>query len=508
MGLVGVAFGVKMIAAFVVLPVFYLTYWLGAPLSRKRRIVHLCVATAVVFGVSLSWPLLVDLTPAHMRPYVGDTQNNSALSLAFEMFGVERFAGQSQPPPPPPPPSRAKDLRPPPNGRSQNVERLTAQGGRPGPLRLANRDMAGHITWLIPFAAAGFLAVTRVSRPRLPLSPLQQTVLLWGGWFAIYAVVFSLSNSPVHPYYLNMLAPPIAAMVGIGTVALWRYSQHGWRGLILLIAGIGLTAAWQAQVLSHHPDWQCWMLPIALAGSSASVLGLFATRALACRSGPQTRPTRVGKGVGLAAMTLCLAALLLSPAVWSATPALAPGGRMVPIADPALLVCVVKPEVEAKNRAAVTRLVEFLQDNRQDELYLLAVPDIHLAAPIIIETGEPVMAYGGFSGRDPILTSDQFAEMVKAGAVRYVMLTDGPSMGMMSQGFDDPIGVWVRRHGAEVSPDAWKLPPESADAPGHRIAPWGPTAKIIQHTFHSPAVRVYDCQKVSGRISWHHKPFR
>ncbi|MGB2986878.1 MAG: hypothetical protein WBE26_13480 [Phycisphaerae bacterium] len=34
--------------------------------------------------------LLVDTR----TPYVGDTQNNSALSLAFGMFGVERFTGQ------------------------------------------------------------------------------------------------------------------------------------------------------------------------------------------------------------------------------------------------------------------------------------------------------------------------------------------------------------------------------------------------------------------------------
>ncbi|MCK4342680.1 MAG: glycosyltransferase family 39 protein [Phycisphaerae bacterium] len=167
MALVGVAFGVKMIAALVVLPAFYLTYWLGAPLSRKRRMIHLCGATAVVFGVSLSWPLLVDLTPAHMRPYVGDTQNNSALSLAFGMFGVERFTGQSQPPP-----SHAENARPARNGGGQDEQRLTAQGGRPGPLRLANRDMAGHITWMIPLAVVGFLAVARVPRPRSLLSPL------------------------------------------------------------------------------------------------------------------------------------------------------------------------------------------------------------------------------------------------------------------------------------------------------------------------------------------------
>ena len=198
---------------------------------------------------------------------------------------------------------------------------------------------------------------------------------------------------------------------------------------------------------------------------------------------------------------------------------------MVPIADPVLLQYATEPDVEAENRAAIRKLVEFLQHDRQNERYVLAVPDIHLAAPIIIETGEPVMAYGGFTGHDPILTSDQFAEMVKAGAVRYVMLTDGPSMGMMGPGFDDPIGAWVHRHGTEVPPDAWKLPPESGNDPEHagtswgptaahrfmrrmpapprRIAPWGPTAEMVQHTFRGPAVRLYDCRSTTRTASRH-----
>jgi len=347
------------------------------------------------------------------------------------------------------------------------------------------------------------------TRLRRPLSPLQLTVLLWGGWFVIYAAVYSFSNSPVHPYYLNMLAPPIAAMVGIGAVALWRDSQHRWRATILLITGIALTAAWQARVLSVHSDWRSWMLSIVLGGTCAAVLGLLAARALG-------NETTLGTRVGLVAVTLGLATLLVPPAVWSATPALAPGGRMVPIADPALLQYTTEPGVEAENRAAIRRLVEFLRDNRRDERYVLAVPDIHLAAPIIIETGAPVMAYGGFTGHDPILTSDRFAKMVKAGVVSFVMQAHAPPMGMMGRGFDDPIGVWVRRHGTEVEPNAWKLPSKSVDDPGHpiapwslatahrfirrmltpprRIAPWGPTAEMIQHALRGPGTSIRDCR--------------
>ena len=44
------------------------------------------------------------------------------------------------------------------------------------------------------------------------------------------------------------------------------------------------------------------------------------------------------------------------------------------------------------------------------------------AAPIIITTGEPVMAMGGFSGSDAALDTAGFDALVSEGRVRYVLL--------------------------------------------------------------------------------------
>ena len=44
---------------------------------------------------------------------------------------------------------------------------------------------------------------------------------------------------------------------------------------------------------------------------------------------------------------------------------------------------------------------------------------------MIIQTGEPVMAMGGFTGSDPILTADSVAQLVKDGTVRYFLLGGG-----------------------------------------------------------------------------------
>src|SRR3984957_11891920 len=50
-----------------------------------------------------------------------------------------------------------------------------------------------------------------------------------------------------------------------------------------------------------------------------------------------------------------------------------------------------------------------LEHHHDREDYLLAAVNARQAAPIIIATGNPVMALGGFSGGDPILTVDDFA---------------------------------------------------------------------------------------------------
>ena len=78
MALVGLGFNVKMLAAFVVLPTFYLAYFLAAPGSRWTRIGNLACATVVLVATSLSWATIVELTPTDKRPYIGGSKNNSA----------------------------------------------------------------------------------------------------------------------------------------------------------------------------------------------------------------------------------------------------------------------------------------------------------------------------------------------------------------------------------------------------------------------------------------------
>ena len=99
------------------------------------------------------------------------------------------------------------------------------------------------------------------------------------------------------------------------------------------------------------------------------------------------------------------------------------------------------------------RLQAFLRDHRGRTRFLAAAPNALLAAPLIIHTGEPVMAFGGFLGNDPVMTVEDFARRVEQGEVRFVVL--GSSR--RARDFER----WVRAHGTPVDPGLWRsLPPE------------------------------------------------
>jgi 4-amino-4-deoxy-L-arabinose transferase-like glycosyltransferase len=485
--LVGLAFNTKMIVALILVPTLYLVHLAADWRGWRTRVKRLTVATGLLAAVSLSWFLAVDLTPPAARPYVGDTTNNSALSLAFRVFGFGRAAGATQPPhgdhhgPPPP----GYDRHPPAAGH----EPLTAQGGRPGPLRLANRDMAGHISWLLPFALVGCCVLLSESRRHSSPATLRLTVLLWAGWLLSYAAAFSFSRSPVHPYYLALLGPPVAFFTGATTLALQRMCQRSRRGIVLAGAAIVLTALWEVHVLRFVPSWRAWLAPAVIAGACLPMLVLALHSAW---RGGRVRPT-----VAKAAVMCGAAALLICPVAWSLTPVLAPGARMVPIADPMLLVQRLPAQAEPENRAAIAALVTYLRAEAPSQRYLLAAPDIHFLAPLIIATGAPVMAYGGFSGRDPILTADRLADLVRSNQVRFVALPSRGPLGWLFPGDRRTVETWVRAHGRRVPRSRWTSENAPAGVLPRPPAPWGPVGQIVQHLFRTPAFELYDCQPCS-----------
>ncbi len=495
--LVGLGFNIKMLEAYLVVPAYGLLYLLAAPRSLKMRIAQLFVAALVMLTISLSWAVVVDLTPASQRPYVGSSQDNSEISLAFGYNGVQRllgsfgFGGRSA--------SNSSSTNSQPaqagtqsnnGGQPQGAPSGTGEapqgfpGGQPpqgvggngggggmfntgtaGPLRLFNEPLGGQIVWLLPLALMGMLALVWQSRPRLREDKHQQSLVLWGVWLLTMGIFFSAAGF-FHQYYLSTLAPAICALFGIGVVVMWRdYRRVGWRGWLLPIALL-LTALEQIHIITSNTAWGTWLIPVIAVACTLAALVLFIARLLP-RLKLNTRVLVPALGIGLLA-------LMLTPAIWAAAPAVKNIADDLPIAGPTqsfgggggaggfpgggTLTAAQRAELEKRfanggnggapggESSIDSALIHYLEVNQGSAKYLVAVASSNQADPIILATNKGVMALGGFSGSDPILTTSQLATLVANGTVRFFLLNGSGGFGGGPGGGQSSLTTWVTQH--------------------------------------------------------------
>ena len=444
LALVGVGFNTKLMVAFIVLPTFYLLYWLGAAVPWKCRFADLTIGSMVLAVVALSWPLAVDFTPASQRPFVGSTQDNSMISLSLGWNGFQRLMSRRRGGPAtavatptsttanvlpapsmdsPQNPTSPQDIQKDANGNpaSQN-RRGNRQGGfggmstgQPGPLRLADPNMAGQIIWFLPLVLLGLWAALRKDSFSRPLQTNHSALLLWFGWFLTYALVFSFMKGGMHTYYIVMLAPPLAALTGIGARSLWTSFISGEKYWSLLPLAFLLTVVWQVYIWFGYPHWEQVIRPVLLMGAGLSVVGLTALRG-SVRSGKIShRWLPLAYGVGLFT-------LFISPAVWSLSAVLAPDRSVE--ANPNLL----SGTGGQGGRGGFgedtnnQKLLSYLEANEPNAKYLVVAQNSQSVSSIIIQTGLPAISIGGFMGGDPTITLDQFIEKVKSGEFRYMLV--------------------------------------------------------------------------------------
>ncbi|MBA2598910.1 MAG: hypothetical protein H0V00_19995 [Chloroflexia bacterium] len=212
-------------------------------------------------------------------------------------------------------------------------------------------------------------------------------------------------------------------------MALWHeYRTPGWRGWLLPLTLAG-TAAVQTRVLSGYTDWVPLVQPAVVMLSLVAVVGLVAVRLV-----PRPRGGRYP--YPLAAAGIGIVALLLAPSLWAASAMWYSMETRTPAAGP-----------QAKrDRAASSHfvrdadpLLEYLQTNRGAATYLVASADRDFARYAILNTDDPVIAFGGFSGRDPVLSNERLVSLVDTGAVRYFLVES-------SSGKKNSVGSWIIRN--------------------------------------------------------------
>ena len=278
---VGLGFETKMLVALVVVPGIALAYVLVAPRGRLRAVRQLLAGGAAMLVVGGAWPLLVALTPAADRPWISGTSDNSILSLIFEYNGVGRVDGQSGGP-----------------GGGRRRWRQQLFGGEAGPLRLLNSALGGQAGWLLGFAllsALGLLVATRLRRRDARTGWLVAV----GGAFLVTAVLFSAASGIFHPYYVSLLAPFAAALVGAGAAQL---IASGTRARIFAALALAAGVARELAVLHHYPGQLGWLPPVLIAVRAVAAIALVALGSRRAR---------------LVAATAAIAALLLAPSVWA-----------------------------------------------------------------------------------------------------------------------------------------------------------------------------------------------
>jgi len=523
--LIGIGFNIKMIQAFIVAPAVLALYFLGTrEIPLKNRALHIGLAVIVLIVISLSWAVAVDMIPADQRPYIGGSGDNSVTGLIINYNGLyrlengigqggmsvgsppggimpawqdgapfgpdiaqnrtsdrpmDRLAADSGNVPPPDqgvvPPSDAGPF----NGADAAPQQGGGIGGRtmnetgtPGILRLFSQRLAGQISWLLPFALVGLLTWWR--RPAsLSLKGLKATgffsergltLIALCLWLFPGLLYFSFTTGFWHTYYLATIAPPLAALVGINAMAMYEaYRTEGIKSWIL-VAAVPVTGIIQLVFLYYTAEWSGSLIPLILTGTITVTILLAVLKIRKKASAEQ-----IAKTVAFVAITV----LFVAPLVWACTPLFSGSGGILPIAG---------PQVVSGNTAGgpgngssgteggPSALAVFLTSHKTGETWIVAVPSSMDGTSLILETGEAVMALGGFSGSDQILSVNNLTNLIRDGKIRYFLTRASYGAGGGMVPGNNELFTWVSGHCTAVPSSEWN---SGTIATGSQDRPFG-----------------------------------
>ncbi|MEF9905193.1 glycosyltransferase family 39 protein [Streptomyces sp. P9-A2] len=288
---IGFAFLAKTLQAFLVLPPLALVYGVCAPVKPKKRVVQLAWATLALVVSGGWWVAVVELWPASSRPYVGGSQNNSFLELTFGYNGLGRLNGEETG-------SVGGGGAGGPGGGTGG-----GQWGETGWDRMFGSSVGGQISWLLPAALILLIAGLVLTRKAGRTDPARGSFLVWGGSLLVTLVVFSYMAGIFHEYYTVAIAPYLAALVGMGSAALWEKRRSVAASLGLATAATA-TAAWEYVLLDRTPDYLPWLKWPVLVGGLVAALGLVFVG-------------RLGHRPALAVAGLALVAALAGPTAYT-----------------------------------------------------------------------------------------------------------------------------------------------------------------------------------------------
>jgi 4-amino-4-deoxy-L-arabinose transferase-like glycosyltransferase len=412
---VGFAFLAKMLQAFLVLPGFAAAYLIAGHRPLRQRVVDMLAGTAAIV-VSGGWYLLlVELWPTSSRPYIGGSQHDSIIELALGYNGFGRLTGDEP-------------------GGLGNLNFDVGWG------RLFGTGMGLDIAWLLPAAVICVVAGLVITRRAPRTDPARAALILWGGWLAVTAVVFSFANGIVHSYYTVALAPAIGVGIGIGATLLWR-NRSDVRAATALSGVVLVSSTLAAVLLSRHSEWMPWLrAAVAVGGVGAAALLMVVGR---------LTPSAARAVAGLAVVS-CLAA----PAGYSVATAATPHSGAIPTVGPSRHggpgMGFAGPGGLLDSPDPGPGLSRLLSADADHYTWTAAAVGSNNAAGYQLASGAPVMAIGGFNGTDPSPTLEEFKQFVADGQIHYFvrgkMMIGHWGGGTSGSQESAEIAEWVETH--------------------------------------------------------------
>ena len=415
----GLAFNTKMLQGLMVLPAMVLVYLVFAKPPIVTRFLHVIFAGVITTMSTLWWSVLVWLTPADSRPWVGSTNDNNIWSLIFGYNGFGRLFG----------------------GRgggglgSGHGPGGTGFGGQTGIFRIFNNDFGPNIAWLLVLALAGGGLMLWILRKTPRTNRGRAAVIFWMLWLLIHIVIFSMTSGVIHPYYVVVMAPAAAALVGISLPFLWgaytRRKPYAW----LLPLLVGVTVAIAVIILGYAGTmtWLMWIVGLlGLTGMIGLLVNLYAPR----------------RWLQNLAIIAAIAACTLAPTVYTLATVNVTHTGSIPTAGPN------STAMQGSNNEssqADSQLVQYLVEHQNGATWLVAVASANESAAIQLTSGQPVMAVGGFNGSDTPLTLEQFKQLVKAGKVKYYAISSHGRGGGRPGGGNNEITTWVKQTGTVIN---------------------------------------------------------
>ena len=406
---IGIAFHTYMLLAWVLWPPLIIGY-LCTSQSLKNKIQHLSIAGFVSLFSSSLWLFVVQFTPASQRPYLGGTNNNSALEMVFGYNGFGRFTD-----------------------RLQASTGLTSRtftppfGGDPGVFRFFNTYLMGQITWLLLTSIISMFLL-------IYLKEKSPTFIFASAYLLIQIIIFSMVQG-MHQFYVATISLPIAIII---SMAVREFANKKKPIFIISVMTVSVFSAFFITLKVQHfyflsPFFQLLLFLTFIALSITPV-------------------RRIPKNTASAVFIL---AIILTPAIWSVD-TIRRSDPFNPMAGPTYSELALEKFNKTSNKLGgivnqrefikiepeeYQKVVKYIRSKTNSKFALATFNGA--AAPFITSTTDLIYPVGGFNGQDPEPSLSKFVSQVSNGEIRFV-LADSDSQGGIKSENQTRIQEWVR----------------------------------------------------------------